>query len=320
MEPVEPVSAVSRPCPLTGENGKVLLHLNRNEIIESLEKYFGRGFPREIPVCNYSIVESTRSGLIYAWPLTPAPDKFYEWCALDPSYYPIDRIEWDLVAALMHAVPGANNPDSKLLDVGCGGGRALSFLKQFYRGELAGVDLSAESATACKNLGFKAFSGDFVELMNHGVLDEKRYDWVLSFHCLEHVQNPLEFVGHMARLLKAGGSLLISTPLSPMSFETDYFDIMNFPPHHMTRWNVRAYKTLATMLGLELTIHLPRVRPCWRRALQVFKLKTLGRTTQRLGVTQYIKLALSLSDLIPIMNKQLRVHLPDVILVQLRCT
>ena len=319
MEPAEPVSSAIQPCPLTGNYGRVLFDLDRKKIIECLEKYFGRRFPAAIPVCDYTIVEDTRSGLVYASPLTPASGEFYAWCALDPSYYPADRLEWGQVAEIILGVPGANTRDSKILDVGCGDGRALACLKQFYRGTLEGVDLSDESAKACLNRGFRAFSGDFVELMNGGVLGEKSYDWVLSFHCLEHVSNPLGFVKQMVRLLKPCGSLLISTPLSPMSFESDYFDIMNFPPHHMTRWNIRAYETLATILGLELKIHLPEARPWWRRALHVFKLKTLGRTTRRLGTTKYFKLALSSLNLIPITRRQLRVQLPDVILVQLKC-
>jgi 2-polyprenyl-3-methyl-5-hydroxy-6-metoxy-1,4-benzoquinol methylase len=315
---MEPMSSAIQPCPLTGGHGKVLFDLDRRKIIECLEKYFGRAFPGQIPVCDYRIVEGAWSGLVYASPLTPAPGEFYAWCALDPSYYPADRLEWGQAAEIILGVPGANTSDSKILDVGCGDGRALAFLRQSYRGTLEGVDLSAESAKACLNRGFRVFSGDFVELMNLGVLGEKSYDWVLSFHCLEHVSNPLGFVKQMVRLLKPSGSLLISTPLSPMSFESDYFDIMNFPPHHMTRWSIKAYETLATILGLELKIHLPEARPWCRRALNSFKLKTVGRTTRRLGITQYFKLALSSLNLIPIMRRQLWVRLPDVILVQLR--
>jgi SAM-dependent methyltransferase len=313
------MSSAIQPCPLTGDHGKVLFDLDRKKILECLEKYFGRRFPGEIPVCDYRIVQGARSGLVYASPLTPAPGEFYAWCALDPSYYPADRLEWGQATEIILGVPETNTRDSKILDVGCGEGRALAFLKQFYRGTLEGVDLSAESAKACLNRGFRAFSGDFVELMNLGVLSEKSYDWVLSFHCLEHVSNPLGFVKQMVRLLKPSGSLLISTPLSPMSFESDYFDIMNFPPHHMTRWNIKAYETLATILELEHKIHLPEARPWWRRALHSFKLKTLGRTIRRLDTTQYFKLALSSLDLVPIVRRQLRVQLPDVILVQLKC-
>ena len=67
------------------------------------------------------------------------------------------------------------------------------------------------------------------------------FDFVASFHCLEHVPDPRGFVAAMLAALKPGGSLLLSTPYSPMSVENHWFDPLNHPPHHMSRWNDSAY-------------------------------------------------------------------------------
>jgi hypothetical protein len=60
-----------------------------------------------------------------------------------------------------------------------------------------------------------------------------------------------------------------------MSFEADWFDVLNHPPHHLTRWNVEAYRRLADLLGLRVRFFFPPSSIA-RRALNVFQLLKYG--------------------------------------------
>ena len=84
------------------------------------------------------------------------------------------------------------------------------------------------------------------------------------------------FIGEMLPLLNRDGRILVSTPYSPMSFETDWFDVMNHPPHHLGRWNTSSYRHLAKLLGLNVRFHFPKARSAFFRALHSFRLIHLG--------------------------------------------
>ena len=61
-----------------------------------------------------------------------------------------------------------------------------------------------------------------------------------------------------------------------MSFETDWFDVMNHPPHHLGRWNLSSYQSVAASLGLDLRFYMPEASSILSRTVQVFRLVHLG--------------------------------------------
>jgi len=166
-------------------------------------------------------------------------------------------------------------PDFKVLDVGCGKGdflRALDFLppqKKFA------LDLNEPAIRACREQGFNACCGTVETAIAGGFMKPGEFPVVTSFHCLEHVSQPVEFVRELLRATAPGGKLFLSTPYSPMSLEPDWFDVLNHPPHHMARWNLTAYRKLAEILGVKMRHFAPRNRPL-KQALQTFRLKTYG--------------------------------------------
>jgi len=51
-----------------------------------------------------------------------------------------------------------------------------------------------------------------VDLNTHWPAEDREYDCVISLEVIEHVENPRHFFREMARILRPGGKLLISTP------------------------------------------------------------------------------------------------------------
>jgi SAM-dependent methyltransferase len=267
----QPASARS---PLSALPPKKIRELPKAFLLSQLERYYQTQPPAQIVEQDYSLWECTETGLQFAWPMRPANTAFYEWVSRFASYYPGLRWEYGAVARRL-ASANVANPDFKVLDVGCGKGdflRALDFLpaqKKFA------LDLNESAIRGCHAQGFNAFCGTVEAALAAGFLRPGGFPVVTSFHCLEHAGQPVEFVRELLRVTAPGGNLFLSTPYSPMSFERDQFDVLNHPPHHMTRWNLAAHRKLAEILGVKLRHFAPRTRPL-KQALQSFMLKAYG--------------------------------------------
>ena len=157
--------------------------------------------------------------------------------------------------------------------------------------------------------------------MENGFLKAAEFPAVTSFHCLEHVPQPVAFVRALLKTMAPGGRVFVSTPYSPMSFESDWFDIMNHPPHHMTRWNLNAYQRLADLLGAKMRYFVPLSLPA-RKALNIFRVKQYG-PNRRPGRARLLKdLLCHFPAILRLYQKQKerartsRVGAADVILVE----
>ena len=192
-----------------------------------------------------------------------------------------------------------------VLDVGCGSGDFLSLIHTIPNVDAWGLDSTASSVDAARARGLNAVCADMSGFS--ALYPSQRFDFVTSFHCVEHVGDPAAFMRQIKRLLKPdGGVALISAPLSPMSFEHSWFDPLNHPPHHLSRWSTTALGKLAEITGFEISITSSPARSAPYRALRTLILAKTGRLRYR-GPAQAVILAIR--------------HLPDYLrecLVQLR--
>jgi len=162
---------------------------------------------------------------------------------------------------------------TKVLEIGCGTGDLLAKLK--HRGcKVWGVDIDPVAINFIKK-HFKlenayAMSGDeFFRLPNL-----PKFDIVIFFELIEHLDNPLEFVQNISKLLKDDGMIVLSTPsrerVLPNLLECD------FPPHHLIRWNEEALTNLFKKINFKI------IRICYTDQLK-FLLESLNHKF-RLGL------------------------------------
>jgi SAM-dependent methyltransferase len=74
---------------------------------------------------------------------------------------------------------------------------------------------------------------------------------VCSFQVLEHVTEPAGFLEACCTLLQPGGKLMLGLP-NGKSFLRHQFNILDMPPHHMTRWTDEVFTRLQRSFPLKL--------------------------------------------------------------------
>jgi 2-polyprenyl-3-methyl-5-hydroxy-6-metoxy-1,4-benzoquinol methylase len=264
--------------PLTGNPGRKVCNLPATFLAAALQDYYGATPPPGACEQDYTLWECTESGLQFAHPRKQGNARFYEWIGKFPAYYPGQRWEYGKVLELTTQEGLLEAPDSLLLDVGAGRG---DFLCQFSRPPKArrlGIDLSENAVRAMKAQGFGAFRGTVDGAVQSNFVAKGSCQVVTSFHCLEHVEDPIGFVSTLIDLVSSEGRVYLSTPKSPMSFEARWFDVLNHPPHHLTRWTLPAYRRLAEEMKCTLRTFYPPASLV-RDTLRQFKLIRHGTAT-----------------------------------------
>ena len=274
----------NRPAtPLGGSRATLVRKLSEERLKGELSKYFGRPYPNSASIPNYEIWRCEETGLEFANPMTPGDATFYSWITEADFYYPGER--WEYRRTIDEFLPAAKS----LIDVGCGDGKFLLQAKgELPQLDVNGLDNLEGSIAQCKAQGLTAYAGTIDEVLAKHPELEHSFDAVTSFHCLEHVSSPLDFVRDLLRLRAPGGSLVVSTPLSPMTFEAVWFDIQNHPPHHMTRWTTGAYRRLADLLGLNVTFAFGPRLGFLRSLYQAIKMEMAGHRT-RIGLPAVLR-------------------------------
>ena len=96
------------------------------------------------------------------------------------------------------------NFNSKILDVGCGGGFLLLLLNDYGFKHLKGVDLFIENDLNYNNVNIK--KGDVYSV-------DEQFDFIMLHHSFEHMNNPSKVLNKLASLLNKNGTILIRIPI-----------------------------------------------------------------------------------------------------------
>lgn len=102
--------------------------------------------------------------------------------------------------------------DASILDVGCGAGSFLHFLRHEGYRRIRGIDLSREQIAAARQLGIaEAEEAEAVTFLRQ---HPETYDLIVAFDVLEHFTKDeiLVFLDGVYAALRPGGRILLRTP------------------------------------------------------------------------------------------------------------
>lgn len=205
-----------------------------------ISKYF-----KKINYKALHLLQCKKTGYKFWFPFgVSGPEEFYaEISKAWPNYYKTDRWEYDLASKYVR-------PKSSLLEIGCGKGYFLQKMES-KDVECVGLEFNNEAIVnkVCRSEVYREFIEDHIK---RGT----KYDVVVSFQVLEHVEDPMSFIKSALRLLNAGGKLVLSTPNNDFAIHKNFQDAFDFPPHHVGQYNKQVYENISEILKINvLGIH-----------------------------------------------------------------
>lgn len=131
-------------------------------------------------------------------------------------------------------------PEAKILDIGCGQGPALDFLREKGYLSAIGLTLNDEDVRVCREKGHD------VRKMDQSFLDfeDGSFDLVWARHVIEHSIFPYFTLTEFTRVLVPGGMLYLEVPApeTPCHHETN--------PNHYSVLGLSAWSSLIKRCGL----------------------------------------------------------------------
>ncbi len=121
---------------------------------------------------------------------------------------------------------------TRILDVGAGPGP--------YRGVLAHCDYKAHDFGQEPDTVGRYTPLDYVSDVLHIPAPDASFDAILCTEVLEHVPDPVGAVREMARLLRPGGTLIVSAPLGSLLHQQPYHFYGGYTPYWYRKFLVEA--------------------------------------------------------------------------------
>ena len=142
-------------------------------------------------------------------------------------------------------------PSGKVLDVGCGNGKFLSFVKELGDYEIHGTEMQGGSALRAQKIkGLNLSIGKLHEID----FKLQYFDAITLFHVFEHLDEPKKTLHIIHDILKKDGILIISFP-NIDSFQSRWFRgkwLHLDPPRHLFFFSPKDFKKIMHELAFEL--------------------------------------------------------------------
>jgi len=143
---------------------------------------------------------------------------------------------------------------SSVLDIGCGDGSTLQYLKEKKNIAGYGLDISQEAVEMAKQKGIKAAVADITRLEFN---IEKKFDYIILSEVIEHVPNSEEVLQKTKG--KFNKLLIVSIPntghyLHRLRLLFGRFPVqwVYHPGEHLRFWTVKDFKQWSKELGFEI--------------------------------------------------------------------
>jgi len=221
------------------ENSILLQELNTRLITSLYMRKFGinvQHYFNNIDRLEYR--EHIESGIRYFYPSIAGDEYFYEQLQVNNWYYQIYKTEYDFVSEFTQ--------NKRVLEIGCGNG---NFYDYSNASEYTGLEFNDKAINECHKKELSVFKHTISE---HKQKKIEAYDVVCSFQVLEHVKDPFLFLHDALDCLHKNGYLIISVPSENSFVSLARNNILNMPPHHITRWPDKSFLFLQKFFNLEL--------------------------------------------------------------------
>jgi 2-polyprenyl-3-methyl-5-hydroxy-6-metoxy-1,4-benzoquinol methylase len=190
---------------------------------------------------SFKLFKCCSCNVKFFYPSLSGSNKLYKYLEKFDWYYMPEK--WEHKVALKDLIKS-----EIILEIGSGFGDFLNTVILEKGNVIEGIELNETAVIESQRRGLPVKAIDLQEIVQEF---PGHYDAVCSFQVLEHVPNPKEFLDNMCNLLKPGGKLIMGLP-NANSFLKHQFNILDMPPHHMTRWSQSTLEKLPELFPIQL--------------------------------------------------------------------
>lgn len=171
-------------------------------------------------------------------PLSPGDAEFYDSIQEFDWYY--EASKWEFEKSLEFL-----NQDDRIVEIGSGEGRYIEYLKNLSFRSVFAIDKNEKAIE-------KAIKKGLIAATDIHELGISKADVVCSFQVLEHVSDVNAFISDLCNICSVGGKIIIVVPNQSSFFKYDVDNILNFPPHHLTRWSAKSLRALESRFPIKI--------------------------------------------------------------------
>lgn len=198
------------------------------DITRILDKTFSISFYK-CPKCDLGFFD----------PQIPGDSKFYGDLAKDSMYY-LHEGKSEFHYSAKKILSG-----SSVLDIGSGRGVFSQFLDPST--DYTGLELSSTAVQLAKESNINVINSTIEEFAQS---TKKRFDYIVSFQVLEHIENISSFIVAIKEVLRDGGTIIFAVPNNESFISKTPNHILNLPPHHQLHWTRKSLNFLASNFNL----------------------------------------------------------------------
>jgi len=163
----------------------------------------------------------------------------------DTFYWYYLEEKWEYKVALKELDNSKN-----IIEIGCGKGTFIAeYLKKKNNSKIIGLDTNSNAVAQANDNKLPVFDlylSDFL-IQN----PDFHSDAILAFQVLEHISDPIPFLDNLIKSLSIGGKLILCVPNQDCFYK--YSDeLLDMPPHHITKWSINTFKFLENLFPIKL--------------------------------------------------------------------
>ena len=213
------------------------------------------------------LLECRHCSLRYYDPAPAGGEELYEQLGVVPWYYLREKEEYRIAARYI-------GEGDSVLEIGAGEG---AFATLIDSRDYLGLELNAAAAQRARERGIDVRKGSVEDHARDG---SRRHDRICFFQVLEHIPDLRSFLSACVACLEPGGLLILSVPNEDSFLGVEANNVLNMPPHHVTRWKETALEKLGELYGLEVV-------QIWRERLSDGHIKSYARCIGQAAVRRW---------------------------------
>lgn len=231
-------------CPLCdGTTADPVASLEMEEVWSEFRRQWGAVFSADVrgsyPDGSIQMLRCRVCSLEYFWPTFQGDTAFYSELM---SQVPYEHERWEFGLVRRYVETG-----QAVVDLGCGPGDFLASVKE-KASRVVGIDQSERAISSLIRQGIEARDEDFWSFSES---EQGSFDIVAAFQVVEHFTSISDVIGPAIRCLRPDGRLFVSVP-NRERVGKQPLEVLDVPPHHVTRWGHEQLSVLAKEFGLLL--------------------------------------------------------------------